>query len=69
MTPAHTFRPLTTFRADGWPLCPRCGEDELWSPYWWDGQGEKPSVQVWIDAGLTCYACQYRQEARKDMHA
>lgn len=19
-------------RPDGWPLCPRCGEDELWSP-------------------------------------
>lgn len=25
-------KPLyTEFRKDGWPLCPRCGEDELWA--------------------------------------
>lgn len=22
---------FTERRKDGWPLCPRCGEDELWS--------------------------------------
>lgn len=43
--------------ADGWPLCPYCGEDELWSPLPWNGSSERPSVQEYIDAGLTCYRC------------
>lgn len=47
----------TGFRDDGWPLCPFCGDDELWSSLIWDGQGERPPVQAYIDAGLTCYAC------------
>lgn len=45
------------YRADGWPICPRCEEDELWSPLRWDGEGEKPPIQAYIDAGLTCYLC------------
>lgn len=47
----------TRFRDDGWPLCPFCGDDELWSSLNWDGQGDRPPVQAYIDAGLTCYAC------------
>lgn len=47
----------TGFRKDGWPLCPFCGDDELWSSLNWDGQGDRPPVQAYIDAGLTCYAC------------
>jgi hypothetical protein len=37
------------YRADGWPLCPRCGEDELWS------------AAVPADAGgdLQCYECRW----------
>ena len=23
------------YRNDGWPLCPCCGEDEVWSPCLW----------------------------------
>src|SRR5262249_23757670 len=44
-------------RQDGWPLCPRCGEDELWSSFAWNGDGERPPMQAWLDAGLTCYQC------------
>lgn len=44
-------------RADGWPLCPCCGEDELWSPFVWDGTDPKPPMQAWIGAGLRCYWC------------
>jgi hypothetical protein len=49
--------PFTQWRPDGWPLCPHCGKDELWSDFWWDGTGVKPPVQRYIDAGLTCYRC------------
>ena len=27
----EAFDRTYTYRADGWPLCPQCGEDELWS--------------------------------------
>lgn len=47
------------YRKDGWPLCPCCGEDELWSAYYWDGLEDKPPLQAWLDAGLTCYKCQW----------
>ncbi len=46
-------------RADGWPLCPHCGEDELWSALNWDGEGERPAMHAWICAGLTCYKCHW----------
>lgn len=51
-------------RADGWPLCPRCGEDELWSGFQWDGEGERPPMQTWIDHGLCCYKCGWDSEHR-----
>jgi hypothetical protein len=35
------------YRVDGWPLCPRCGEDELWS-------GKIPASAV---DELSCYLC------------
>lgn len=47
-------------RADGWPLCPHCGEDELWSPLTWDGD-EKPPLQDFVNAGLSCYYCGWKQ--------
>jgi hypothetical protein len=37
------------YRADGWPLCPRCGEDELWS-------AEIPARPYGM---LRCYRCQH----------
>ena len=27
----EAFARKYTYRADGWPLCPQCGDDELWS--------------------------------------
>lgn len=48
---------LYATRADGWPLCPICHEDELYSFFAWDGMSEKPPMQAWIDAGLRCYRC------------
>jgi predicted amidophosphoribosyltransferase len=54
--------PLPTFgafRADGWPLCPCCGEDELYSRLHWDGQGEHPSLEKYLAAGMGCYRCRW----------
>jgi hypothetical protein len=61
------------FRRDGWPLCPRCGEDELGSRLvadlaeldFWGRLPWKPSDvekgRVWLDryvaAGLICNRC------------
>lgn len=46
-----TFERLATeFRKDGWPLCPRCGEDELWSH-------EQPANAAGY---LSCYRCMWK---------
>jgi hypothetical protein len=50
------------YRADGWPLCPRCGEDELWSLLQWNGEGERPPMSEYIVAGLSCYYCSWTKE-------
>lgn len=47
------------YREDGWPLCPTCGADELWSSLQWDGEGERPPLEDYIKAGLTCYLCHW----------
>ncbi len=44
-------------RADGWPLCPHCGKDELWSPLIPNPIDSKPPVSAYIEAGLRCYRC------------
>jgi len=49
--------PIYATRADGWPLCPMCHEDELYSLFPWDGSDPKPPMQAWIDHGLRCYKC------------
>lgn len=48
---------ITEYRADGWPLCPQCEEDELYSLLAWNGDGERPPIQAYIAAGLRCYYC------------
>src|SRR6266496_849093 len=35
------------YRADGWPLCPRCGDDELWSA----------ALPASTTGDLSCYRC------------
>jgi len=49
------------FRSDGWPLCPRCGEDELYSLVMllWNGEGERPSIQDCIAGEMRCYLCSW----------
>jgi hypothetical protein len=49
------------FRKDGWPLCPNCGEDELWCPSlvsFYNVNGRNPIVDECIELGLRCYRCQ-----------
>jgi hypothetical protein len=70
--PLVTF---TEFRSDGWPLCPACGEDELYSflsmrdPFYvmnyFDEHGSNPPIQEYIDAGMCCYFCSWRHETTK----
>ena len=50
------------FRSDGWPLCPKCGEDELSSPFAWDGKPPKPPMIAWIHAGVKCLHCGFELE-------
>lgn len=54
------------FRADGWPLCPNCGEDELYSHLSWTDYDDKPAMSDYIKDGLQCYRCQWQSsEIRK----
>lgn len=52
------------FRKDGWPLCPNCEEDELYSLFVWWRNGKQilpePTMDVLIDSGLHCYRCQWQ---------
>lgn len=45
------------FRKDGWPLCPRCGEDELQNPHLDMGQEPRPTLADYLAAGLSCLSC------------
>lgn len=38
-------------RRDGWPLCPRCGEDELYSL----------AIPATIETIEACYACNWKR--------
>ncbi len=52
------------FREDGWPLCPQCGEDELYSLVMlnWTGEGPHPSIQECIAGGMRCYYCGWQSK-------
>lgn len=52
--------PFTEFRDDGWPLCPNCGDDELYCPYGTDfftAYQRVITIDEAIDLGLACYYC------------
>ena len=58
----------TQRRADGWPLCPRCGDDELWSPTS-DEAGIRGCLSCgwtidaykrWLDAEATAAVARYK---------
>lgn len=42
-------------RLDGWPFCPRCDEDELWSPI--SGVLDGKPLAEWLLHELCCYRC------------
>lgn len=52
------------FRKDGWPLCPKCGEDELYSQMPWTDESNKPTIGEFIEGGLQCYRCQWQSNER-----
>jgi predicted RNA-binding Zn-ribbon protein involved in translation (DUF1610 family) len=43
-------RIYTRHRADGWPLCPQCGDDELWSS----------ENEATIETIVSCLGCGWR---------
>lgn len=49
----------TAFRDDSWPLCPRCGQDELWSDIW-NRLEPKPTMTEFIANIRGCYACGWK---------
>ena len=51
--------PYKEFRADGWPYCPVCEEDELYSCVMlaYRGQGERPTIEECIAGEMACYLC------------
>lgn len=54
---------FTEFRKDGWPLCPACGEDELYSRvalHWVEGGRDmdtQPTIADCLAGEFGCYAC------------
>ena len=61
--------PFKEFTELGWPLCPRCGEDELYSflMLTWTDPDSKPSVEDCIATGMKCYRCSWElQPLRRD---
>ena len=58
-------RPIfTEFRKDGWPLCPRCEEDELWSSIAISAQRAVTLEECWA-GDFTCYYCNWKSNGRR----
>lgn len=57
---------FTDFRQDGWPYCPRCTNDELWSSVMmeWMGEEPRPTLAECFAGEFTCYACGWKSSAR-----
>lgn len=61
--------PFTEFRKDGWPLCPRCEEDELYSLYLMTSHGiarqiteeEIPLLEL-LGYPFRCYHCNWSND-------
>ena len=54
--------PYSEFREDGWPLCPACGQDELFAGVHseteqrvYEDRGHRPTISM-IEG---CYACHW----------
>lgn len=44
---------MAEYREDGWPLCPRCKEDELWTP----GMPSSDELVDHFKCEFRCYRC------------
>ena len=53
---------FTEFRKDGWPFCPRCGNEELYSyaGMAYSGQGPRPTLAEDFFSGFGCYYCGWK---------
>lgn len=51
------------FREDGWPLCPRCGLDELYTVASWPGIDARPPLEWFLEQIEGCYACDWKPGA------
>lgn len=49
------------YRQDGWPYCPCCEEDELYSLLMigYDGKGEQPTLEDCFKDEFRCYRCNW----------
>jgi len=50
------------FRKDGWPLCPRCGDDELYSTVclYWSRLDRPPTLEECFASTFGCYYCLWK---------
>lgn len=56
------------FRPDGWPCCPQCDEDELWSPFLPKPPDYRPgTLEEYVAAGLRCYLCGWELPAGSEV--
>lgn len=60
--PDGTMPPTTQHRPDGWPLCPRCGEDELYADAMlkWNPPAGQPTLRECYDSEFHCYVCRWQ---------
>ena len=53
--------PFKEYRRDGWPYCPRCEQDELYTLLNANNNSHPNGVTIQerIDAGVKCYYCDW----------
>jgi len=53
------MKTYSLFRKDGWPFCPICEEDELYSIVMlnWNDKTPRASLQECLEKEMRCYAC------------
>lgn len=57
----------TDFRPDGFPLCPRCEGDELYSDVMmvWDAKTPRPTMEEVSVGSFGCYWCSWKGHVRR----
>ncbi len=62
--PSALHARFSSFRSDGWPHCPSCGADELYSLANWPSADERPSLEWFLERLDGCYGCNWKPEAK-----